>query len=108
MATQGAAKAGRIGGCFGLVVAVLVLTYGYLEPHIHFPAINDWLIFAACPSSIVLMAADSGKWYLVVFADSLMIVANAVWYAVWFAAASKLLGHRSKAHASTTETGSHV
>jgi hypothetical protein len=83
-----------MGACFGLGVAALVLAYGYLEPHIHAPAINDWLIFFACPTSIVLMAADSGKWYVLVFADLVVVVASAVWYAFLFAVIASLFAHR--------------
>jgi len=87
---QPIARASKIGAWFGVVISILVLAYGYLEPHIHFPAINDWIIFIACPSSIALMAADNGKWFLFVFADSIVILANAVWYGFLFAVVATL------------------
>jgi hypothetical protein len=95
------ARASTIGACFGLVISVLVLAYGYLEPNIHSPAINDWLIFIACPPSIALMAADNGKWYLVVFADSVVVLANAVWYGFLFAVVAMLFRHASKVRISS-------
>jgi hypothetical protein len=101
---QPIAKASKIGACFGFAIAVLVLSYGYLEPHIHAPAINDWLIFIACPSSIALMAADNGKWLLFVFADSVVVVANAVWYGFLFAVATMLFRHSGKVRISTPNT----
>lgn len=79
-----------VGACSGVAIAVLVLTYGYLQPGIHAPAINDWLIFIVCPPSIILMAAENGKWYLFVLADSLVVVVNALWYWFLFAVAGML------------------
>ena len=84
-------RAARIGACFGLLLSLLVLAYGYLEPHIHAPAVNDWLIFIACPSSITLMAADSAGRYLLVFAALVVIVINALWYAFLFEVGSAIL-----------------
>jgi hypothetical protein len=103
---QPIAKASKIGACFGFAISVLVLSYGYLEPHIHAPAINDWLIFIACPSSIALMAADNGKWYLFVFADSVVVMANAVWYGFLFAVAAMLFRRSSKVRISTPDARS--
>ena len=97
-------RASKIGACCGLVISVLVLAYGYLEPRIHSPAINDWLIFVACPSSIVLMAADNGKLYVFVFADSVVVVVNSVWYGFLFAVAARLFHHGVPT--STTDGGS--
>ena len=103
---QPTGKVSKIGACFGFVIAVLVLSYGYLEPHIHAPAINDWLIFIACPASIALMAADNGKWYLFVFADSVVVVVNAVWYGVLFALVAMLFRRNSKVPISTQDARS--
>jgi hypothetical protein len=98
------AIASKIGACFGFVIAALVLSYGYLEPRIHGPAINDWLIFIACPSSIALMAADNAKGYLFVFADLVVVGVNAVWYGFLFAVATMLFRHWSKVRISTPNT----
>jgi hypothetical protein len=103
---QPIARASKLGLCVGLVISVLVLSYGYLEPHIAGPAINDWLIFIACPSSIALMAADNGKWYVLVFADLVVIVANTVWYGFLFAVAAVLLRRLSKVRISTPDARS--
>jgi hypothetical protein len=90
-------KASKIGGCFGFVIAVLVLGYGYLESHnLATPSINDWLVFIACPSSLSLMAADSSTWPVVVFADLVVIVGNSVWYSFLFAVVAMLFSHGRK------------
>jgi hypothetical protein len=83
-----ALRIGQIGMCCGVVMSVLVIAYGYLEPHIHGPAINDWLIVMACPSSIALMASDTLKWPQVVLVDLVVVVTNAAWYGFWFALAA--------------------
>jgi len=83
--------ASKVGACLGFVIACLVLTYGYLEPKIHAPAINDWLIFMLCPSSIALMAADAGNWLLFVCADLVVVAANTGWYGFLFAVFAKLV-----------------
>ena len=88
--SQPIARASKIGACFGVVISILVLAYGYMESHIHSPAINDWLIFAACPPSIALMAVDNGRWFLFFFADSIVILVNAVWYGFLFAVVARL------------------
>ena len=80
---QSISRSAQIGTCFGLLLAVLVLAYGYLEPYIHF-RVNDWLILISCPSSIVLMAADNANRYVIVGADSEVIVINVLWYAFLF------------------------
>jgi hypothetical protein len=97
-------RASKIGACFGLGIALLVLSYGYLEPQIHAPAINDQLIFIACPPSIALMATDNSKWYILVFADSVVVVANAFWYGFLFTVAAILLRRRSKGHISSPDS----
>ena len=79
-----------MGADFGLAIAALVLAYGYL-PHVHDPAINSWVIFAACPPSIVLMAAHNAKWYVEMLAHAIIIVVNAVWYGFLFAVAARLV-----------------
>jgi hypothetical protein len=84
-------RASKIGACFGLVVSVLVLTYGYLESHTRFPAINDWLIFIACPSSIILMAADNATLPLGILADLMVVLMNAVWYGILFTGVAMLV-----------------
>lgn len=71
----------KLGLSIGFVLAILVLTYGYLEPRIQARAINDWLLLAICPSSIVLMATDNAGWFVGALADSIVIIANSVWYA---------------------------
>lgn len=82
--TQPIWRAAKSGAYFGFAIGLLVLIYGYLEPRMHSPAINDWLVFAACPPSIALMAADNAKWYVLIFADLLVLAANAVWYGFLF------------------------
>jgi hypothetical protein len=83
-----ALRIGQIGMCCGVVMGVLVIAYGYLEPHIHAPAINDWLVVIACPSSIALMASENLKWPEVVLLDLVVVVTNAAWYGFWFALAA--------------------
>ena len=82
--------ASKIGACFGFVIALLVLAYGYLLPRMHSRPINDLLIFIACPSSFLLMAVDNGKWYLFVFADALVVIINAAWYGFLFESVAML------------------
>jgi hypothetical protein len=82
------------GACVGFLASAVVLSYGYLESHIHVPAINDSAIFLACPPSILLMAADGGKWYISLFADSLVILLNTLLYAAVAAVVTKLLSKR--------------
>jgi hypothetical protein len=94
----------KIGACFGVAVAALVLAYGYLEPHISGPRINDWFVFFACPPSIALMATDSGNWVDYVFADLVVVVANAAWYGVLFAGATMLFRRSSKARTCTPDS----
>jgi hypothetical protein len=88
--SQPIARAAKFGACFGVVISILVLAYGYMESHIHSPAISDWLIFVACPPSIALMAVDNGKLFLFLFADSIVILANAAWYGFLFAVVARL------------------
>ena len=66
----------------------MVLAYGYLEAKGRGPAINDWLIVAACPTSVVLMAIENSKGYFFVFVDAIVVAANAVWYGCLFALAA--------------------
>ena len=94
--TRPIVTASKIGACVGFVIAVLVLTYGYLLPSMPSLHIDDLLIFIACPPSFILMAADNGKWWLFVFADSLVVVANAVWYGMLFEVVAMLFRHRRK------------
>ena len=84
----------KIGACVGFLMSAAVLSYGYLEPHINLPPINDLVIFLACPPSILLMAADRGKWYLFVFADSVVILTNTLWYAALTTLVAKILSKR--------------
>jgi hypothetical protein len=88
-------RASRIGACCGLVISVLVLAYGYLESHTRFPALNDWLIFIACPSSILLMAADNATLPLGILADLMVALVNAIWYGILFTVAAMLFRKRA-------------
>jgi hypothetical protein len=83
-------RASIVGACFGLVISVLVLVYGYFGQYIHSPAINDWYIVIACPTSIMLMALDNAPWQLGVVADALVVVTTSGWYAFLFAGAAML------------------
>src|SRR5437868_6722683 len=99
--TRPIVTASKIGTCFGFVIALLVLTYGYLLPRTHSRPINELLIFIACPPSFILMAVDNGKWWLFLLADSIVVVANTVWYGMLFEGVAMLFRHRSKVSIST-------
>jgi hypothetical protein len=86
----------KIGASLGFLLAVLVLGYGYIEPRIHSPALNDWLILLVCPYSIVLLATDQSRWYAVALADCVVIATNTVWYGVLFMAATSVFLRRRK------------
>jgi hypothetical protein len=88
----GARTISAIGACVGFTMAVLVLGYGLIEPKIHAPAINDWLLVFGCPASVTLMALDDSKsYFLVAIAVAMVVASNTLWYGFLFAAMAKLI-----------------
>jgi hypothetical protein len=85
----------KIGACLGFVIAVLVLAYGYLLPTMQSIHINDLLIFIACPPSFILIATDNAGWPIIVFANLIVVAANAFWYGMLFEVMTMLFRYRS-------------
>ena len=90
---QGITIVSKIGACCGFLIAVLLLAHGYLKPQ--FP-IDERLFLIACPPSIFLIGFGDSKWYVEVFAESIVAVSNAAWYGIWFGTAESLFRRKQK------------
>lgn len=89
------AKNCKIGASCGLVLAVLVLVYGFLLTRTKMPAINDWLLVLVCPPSIALISLDRSAWPTVVLFDLLVVLMNALWYGLIFGVIERLFRRMS-------------
>jgi hypothetical protein len=90
---QGITIISKIGVCFGFLVAVSILAYGYLKPQF---VIDYRLLVFACPSSIFLIGFDNSKWYVEKCAELIVVVSTAAWYGIWFGTAESLFRRKQK------------
>ena len=74
----------RIGLCVGFGIGLLVLLYG--------SRMNSWMVFFLCPTSIVGLGFDNAPFIIgTVVVSSVILIGNAIWYAVLFGVAGALL-----------------
>jgi len=88
-------KASKLGAFIGFAIAVLVLVYSVSETVQKISQLDDWLIVAACPPSIYLIATETLKWPGAVFASLIVTLLNIVWYALIFGGVSRMFATKS-------------
>ena len=88
-------KASKLGAFVGFAIAVLVLVYSVSETIEKISPIDDWLVVAACPPSIYLVATETLKWPGAVLVSLIVTLLNTVWYALIFGVVGRMFATKS-------------